>query len=101
MTKLVALYRKPADAAAFDKHYFDIHTPLVKQYPGLRKLEITKITGAPIGETKYHLLCEMYFDHKEALDAALASKEGKAVAKDLMSFAADIVTVFIGEVAET
>lgn len=99
MTKLIALYRKPADAAAFDKHYFEIHTPLVKQYPGLRKLEITKITGAPIGETKFYLMCEMYFDSKEALDAALASKEGRAVAKDLMSFAADIVTVFIGDVS--
>jgi uncharacterized protein (TIGR02118 family) len=98
MTKLIALYRKPADVAAFDKHYFEIHTPLVKQYPGLRKLEITKITGAPIGETKFHLLCEMYFDSQEAMDAALASKEGRAVAKDLMSFAADVVTVFIGEV---
>lgn len=97
MTKLIALYRKPADVAAFDKHYFEVHTPLVKQYPGLRKLEITKITGAPIGETKFHLLCEMSFDSQEAMDAALASKEGRAVAKDLMSFAADIVTVFIGE----
>ncbi len=100
MTKLIALYRKPGDAAEFDKHYFETHTPLVKQYPGLKKLEITKITGAPIGETKYYLLCEMYFENKEALDAALASKEGKAVARDLMSFAADLVTVFLGEVHE-
>ncbi len=100
MTKLVALYRKPADVAAFEKHYFEVHTPLVKEYPGLKKLEITRITGAPIGETKYHLLCEMYFDSKEALDAALASKEGRAVAKDLMSFAADLVTVFVGDVQQ-
>ena len=97
MTKLVALYRKAADPAEFDKHYFDIHTPLVKKYPGLRKLEITHVTGAPIGETKFHLMCEMYFDTKDAMDAALASPEGKAVARDLMSFAADVVTVFIGE----
>ena len=97
MIKLIALYRMPADVGEFDKHYFDIHTPLVKQYPGLRKLEITKVTGAPIGETKFHLMCEMYWDNKDAMDAALASKEGKAVARDLMSFAADVVTVFIGE----
>lgn len=97
MTKLIALYRKPADTAEFDKHYFEVHTPLVKQYPGLRKLEITKVTGAPIGEAKFYLLCEMYFDNKDAMDAALASKEGKAVAKDLMSFAADLVIVFVGE----
>jgi uncharacterized protein (TIGR02118 family) len=100
MTKLIALYRKPADAAAFDHHYENVHTPLVRKYPGLRKLEITRITGAPIGETKFYLLCEMYFDSKDAMDAAMASPEGKAVARDLMSFAADIVTVFIGETTD-
>ena len=98
MIKLIALYRKPADPAEFDKHYDNVHTPLVKKYPGLHKLEITHITGAPIGETKFHLMVEMYFDNKEAMDAALASPEGKAVARDLMSFAADVVTVFYGEV---
>jgi len=99
MTKLIALFRKPADPAAFDKHYFEIHTPLVEKYPGLRKLEITRVTGAPIGETKFHLLCEMYFDSKDAMDAALASSEGKTVARDLMSFGSDVVTVFVGEEA--
>jgi len=97
MTKLIALYRKPADPAEFDKHYFELHTPLVKKYPGLRKLEITRVTGAPIGEAKFHLMCEMYFDSKNAMDAAMASPEGKAVVKDLLSFAADVVTVFVGE----
>jgi uncharacterized protein (TIGR02118 family) len=98
MTKLIALYRKPSDVAEFDKHYFEIHTPLVKQYPNLRRLEITKVTGAPIGETKFHIMCEMYWDNKDAMDAALASKEGKIVARDLMSFAAEVVTIFHGEV---
>jgi len=97
MTKLIALYRKPADLAAFDAHYRDTHTPLVRKYPGLRKLEITQITGAPIGETKFYLMAEMYFDSKSAMDTALVSPEGKAVARDLMSFAADIVIVFHGE----
>ena len=97
MTKLIALYRKPADPAAFDAHYRDTHTPLVRKYPGLRKLEITRITGAPIGETKFYLMAEMYFDNKNAMDTALVSAEGKAVARDLMSFAADVVTVFHGE----
>ncbi|HTY59266.1 MAG TPA: EthD family reductase, partial [Bacteroidota bacterium] len=29
MTKLIALYRKPSDPAEFDKHYFEVHIPLV------------------------------------------------------------------------
>ncbi|RPH34444.1 EthD family reductase [bacterium] len=98
MVKLVALYKKPAETEEFDKHYDTVHIPLVRKYPGLRKLEVTRITGAPIGETKFHVMAEMYFDSKGALDAALTSQEGKAIARDLLSFAAPLVTVFIGEV---
>ena len=100
MVKLVALYRKPADAAVFDKHYFDIHVPLVRKTPGLKKLEITKISGAPIGETKYHLMAELYYDSIDSMNAANASPEGRAVGKDLMSFAADVVTLFFGDIDE-
>ena len=97
MTKLVALYRRPDDPSAFDRHYDTVHTPLVRQYPGLRTLETTRIAGAPIGETKFYLMAEMCFDTKDAMDTALASKEGKAVARDLLGFAANIVMVFHGE----
>jgi len=100
MIKLVALYRTPPDPAAFDTHYDTVHTPLLRAFPGLRKLEITRITGAPIGTTRYHLLSEMYFDSKDAMDDALASPQGKAVARDLMGFAADLVTVFHGDVTD-
>ena len=100
MIKLIALYKKPADIPAFEKHYYDIHIPLIKKIPGLRKLELTAITGAPIGEVKYHLMAEMYYDSVDAMNAANASPEGKASARDLMSFASDIVILFFGEVNE-
>ncbi|MBI1804886.1 MAG: EthD family reductase [Ignavibacteriae bacterium] len=100
MVKLVALYRKPADMDVFDRHYFDVHIPLIKKTPGLRKIEITKITGAPIGETKFHVMAEMYYDSVDAMNAGNASPEGRAAAKDLMTFAGDAVTLFFGEVTE-
>jgi len=100
MTKLIALYRKPSDPAEFDRHYDAIHTPLVRKYPGLRRMEITRITGAPIGDAKYYLMAEMYFDDKDAMDRALSSPEGRAVTKDILSFAADVITVFHGETKE-
>jgi uncharacterized protein (TIGR02118 family) len=98
MVKLIALYKTPEDKEGFDRHYDEIHTPLVKKMPGLRKLEIARITGAPIGEPKHYLIAEMYFDDKDALDASLASAEGKATGRDLMSFAATLVTMFYAEV---
>ncbi len=97
MIKLIALFRSTEDQEEFDRHYNEIHLPLLRKFPGLRKLEITKVTGAPIGEAKYRILAEMYFDDKDAMDAALASPEGRAVTRDIMSFAADVITVFHGE----
>ena len=100
MVKLVALYRKPNDVAIFDKHYFEVHMPLVKNIPGLRKVEVTKVSGSPIGESKFHMMAEMYYDSIDAMNAANGSPEGRASAKDLMTFAADVVTLFFGEVKE-
>lgn len=100
MVKLIALYKTPENVEAFDQHYRDIHTPLVKKWPGLRKLEVSKITGAPIGEPKHHLIAEMYFDDQESMQKALASSEGKAAARDVMEFAGNLVSMFYAEVIE-
>ena len=79
MVKLVALYKKPADVDAFEKHYTEIHAPLAQKMPGLRKLEVSRFTGSPGGEPKFYLMAEMYFDDKGAMFAALSSDEGKEV----------------------
>ena len=99
MVKLVALYKKPADMAAFEKHYMEIHTPLAKKMPGLRKMEVCRFTGSPGGEARFHLMAEMYFDDKGAMLAALGSPEGKAAGKDVMSFAGDLIHMMFAEVA--
>lgn len=98
MVKLIALYKAPENPDSFDKHYYEVHAPLVKTWPGLRKLEVAKITGAPIGEPKHYLIAEMYFDDQDSMQRALASAEGKAAARDLMEFAGSLVTMFYAEV---
>lgn len=97
MITLVALYKRPSDDGGFEKHFLEIHVPLLRQFPGLRALNVVRVTGAPIGESKFSFLVEASFDTRTAMDAALSSREGKAVARDLMAFAADLVTVFHGE----
>lgn len=98
MVKLIAIYARPDDVAAFDRHYREVHTPLVRKMPGLRKLEVSAIRGAPMGEPRYHLMAEMYFEDRAALDAALASPEGRAAGKDLMGFAGKLVHMMIADV---
>ncbi len=97
MVKLVALYRKPADPAAFDKAYFETHVPLVKKIPGLRRVAVARVTGAPRGEPEYYMMAEMYFDDKAAMDRAMASPENLEAGKNLMSFAKGLVTFVFAE----
>jgi uncharacterized protein (TIGR02118 family) len=100
MVKLVAVYRKPDDPAGFEQHYTEVHTPLVKKMPGLKKLEVTRFFGAPQGDPRYYLMAEMYFENKDALFAAVKSPDGMAAGKDLMGFAGKYVHMMFAEVAE-
>jgi len=96
MVKLIALYTTPSEPDDFDRHFNAVHLPLLRAYPELRRLELTQIDGAPLGQARYRLMVELYFDDRASMDRALASPEGRAVTRDLMSFAAPLVTVFSG-----
>jgi uncharacterized protein (TIGR02118 family) len=100
MVKLIALYKEPADIQGFEKHYINNHTPLIQKLPGLKKLEVARITNALAGDAKYYRIASMYFESEDSLNAALASPEGKAAGKDLFGFAQGIVSLIVAEVTE-
>jgi uncharacterized protein (TIGR02118 family) len=87
MARILAMYTKPADAAAWDEHYYNHHIPLAKKVPGLRRLELSRgeITS-PLGPVPYHLIGSLYFDSVAAAQAGFASPEGQAAAADAASF---------------
>ena len=98
MVKLVALYKKLADVEAFETHFNEIHAPLARKIPGLKKLEVSHMTGSPAGEPKFYMMAELYFDDQNAMFAGLNSDEGKAAAKDVMGFAGDIIHMMFAKV---
>jgi uncharacterized protein (TIGR02118 family) len=100
MIKMIALYKKPADVAEFEKRYFEEHLPLANKMPGLKKVEISRIVGSPRGESEYYLMAQLYFDNKESMMTALNSPESKEAGKVLMSFAKDITTMMFAEPEE-
>ncbi|MBF6989657.1 MULTISPECIES: EthD family reductase [Cupriavidus] len=96
MAKLVALYKKPDDKAAFDSYYFSKHVPLAKKIPGLRAYEVSDGSVAtPLGESPFHLVALLSFDSLEAIQQGLASPEGAATAADLANFAGAGVDLLI------
>jgi uncharacterized protein (TIGR02118 family) len=96
MVTLIALYTKPSDPAEFDKHFYDIHLPLVRSVPGLSRVDVTRITGAPFGEARFYLMEELVFESQRVMDTAMSSAQGKSVARDVMGFAANLVVLLQG-----
>jgi len=90
MARMVVIYRTPENVEAFDRHYFDIHVPLAKAIPGLRKYEISDgPIATPVGSPDVHRIATLYFDDLAAIEKAFASPEGQAAGVDRRLFAPD------------
>lgn len=97
MYKLIAYFTLPENVEEFDRHYNEVHAPLMKAVPGLKKLTVCRNPRAVGGETPHYLIAEMHFDNKDDFKTAMASDENKAAGKDVMSFAGNLVTMVHGE----
>jgi len=96
MARVVVLYKTPKDPVAFDKHYFEIHVPIAKRIPGLRKYEVSQGTVAsPGGDSGVHLVAILHFDDMAAVGRAFASDEGKAAVADVATFATGGVDILM------
>jgi uncharacterized protein (TIGR02118 family) len=100
MVKLVALFKKPADPETFESRLTGKYLPLVRNLPGLRSLTVTRLTASPLDEDRFALMAELLFESRETLDAAMASREGKAANRELLGFAGGRVTILTGVVEE-
>lgn len=90
MARMVVIYKAPKDAAAFDKHYFEVHVPLAKKLQGLRKYEVSRgPIVTPAGGPPFHMVATLYFDSLTAIQAAFATSEGRACAADRRLLAPD------------
>ncbi|MEO6188967.1 MAG: EthD family reductase [Ginsengibacter sp.] len=90
MARMIAIYKPPKDKEAFLKHYYQIHVPMAKKLPGLRKYDVSK---SPVistsGDSETWLIGTLHFDSLDAIKAAFATSEGQACAADRKLLAPD------------
>ena len=79
--RFLALYEAPADPEAFRRHYREVHIPLARQLPALRRYTLSGDAEA-IRDAPYYLVAELEWDTMADLRAAFASPEGRATADD-------------------
>ena len=94
--RVTVLYDQPADPAAFDKYYSEVHIPLAKQLPGLLRYTVSR----GLRDKQYYLVAELDFESREAIGAAFGSEIGKQTAADVENFAAGASRSLIFEVEE-
>ena len=93
MYKLIAIYKIPNDKDAWEKHYSEVHTPLVQKVPGLKEIRLNRITGTPRGDSDLHVIAEVVFENKDDFKMGMSSEENMAAGKDAFSFAKEIVSI--------
>lgn len=77
------MYDQPTDTAAFDQHYFDVHLPLAKRLPGLRRYAVSRNPVVVRGEGPYYLVAELDWDDMDTLRKDFASPLGQQTARDV------------------
>jgi uncharacterized protein (TIGR02118 family) len=100
MIRFIVLYDPPADADAFDRHYREVHIPLVRKLPGLIGYTISKGMIPVQGNRPCHLVAELDFPDMTALQGAFGSPAGQAAAADVAEMAGEGVHSMIFEVEE-
>lgn len=96
MIKLTVLYGHPTDPAAFERHFADVHVPLVERMPNLRRFEPARVVATPDGSAPpYYRVVELYFDSEDELQASMATPEGRAPGEDVPNYATGGATVLI------
>jgi uncharacterized protein (TIGR02118 family) len=85
MHKLLVIYPRPADPDAFCAYYAGTHIPLARKLPGLVRLAYGYPQPLGPGEAPFCVF-EAVFADAAALDAALGSAAGRAVAADVPNY---------------
>jgi uncharacterized protein (TIGR02118 family) len=84
--RLTILYDRPDDPDAFRRYYYETHIPLARRMRGLTGWNLSWIEDDQDGASRYLLVCELYAETSEHMDAILASPEGRAASDDLTNF---------------
>ena len=86
--------RDDATPATFRSWLLYRHAPLAATLPGLRRLTYNLVEG---DEVPYDAVAELWFDTREAFDAAYATETGVAVAADSMANVRSRTRLFVDE----
>lgn len=85
--RFIALWSTPTEPETFDRHYREIHIPLGRQLPELRRYTLSRNVARIRGEEPFYLVAELDWDDMASLRRAFDSPIGRATADDVAKLA--------------
>jgi uncharacterized protein (TIGR02118 family) len=97
VVKVIILFGRPKDQAAFDAYFSTHHRPLLGEISEVERVTVNRIVGAAKGDSPYQLITELEFPSEEAMQSGLNSEVGQTMARDFSQFASGGVTILFSE----
>jgi uncharacterized protein (TIGR02118 family) len=88
MVRFLVLYTTPTDIEGFERHYRDVHVPLVKKLAGLRRYTLSSNATAVRAGHSYYFIAELDWDDLDSLRRAFGSAQGQAAGNDVANLTA-------------
>jgi hypothetical protein len=85
MLRLLFLLPPTDTAEAGDHSAFLPWLPLIEDLPGLLRLETAVVAEQPFGDTKVAAVADAFFEDDAAVNAVMASTQGKKLARAMMA----------------
>jgi len=96
--KFVTIYRRVDDEAALESFFSNTHLPLAEQLPGLLKSEVSRVIGKPGGDSRFHLMYELYFESPKDFFQCLTTDAGRQLMAELKDWSdAKLITWFYAD----
>ena len=78
--KIVVIYPRPLDEAAFEVAYKNEHLPMAEEkLKGMTRLVTTKVLSSPQGKVSAYRLTEVHFSSMDDLNKCVESQTGQEV----------------------
>jgi uncharacterized protein (TIGR02118 family) len=88
VVRFIILWKNtPTDVGAFERHYREVHIPLAKKLPGLRRYTLSR-NSSPVRGGPHYRIAELDWDDMASLRRAFESPAGRATSEDVAHLAA-------------
>ena len=101
MFQFTTLYYRVDDEETLETFFSSTHLQLAEKLPGLVKSEVSRISGQPGGESRFHMAYSLYFATEQSFYRSISSDSGIKLMQALKLWAdARLITWYYAEAFE-